>query len=93
MWQIPSRIRAISTIKNREKVNGDLLKFSAEFLDAVSDLSEDDKQNKQILKSILFKIIREVDGIPKHKGSTFFDFADDYVERRESNQRLLVRLS
>ncbi|PNQ75201.1 hypothetical protein C1T31_03440 [Hanstruepera neustonica] len=81
------RIRAVSTIANREKVNTDLLKYSSDFITAVSGLNEDDKQDKTILKSLLSKIIRkEVDG-EKKKITTFFDYADDYIANKESQSK------
>jgi integrase len=81
--KINQRIRSVSTIKNREKVNGDLLKFSSEFLDAVSRLTEEEKQNKNKLKILLTKIIRKTNVVNKQDIKTFFEFADDYIERKE----------
>ncbi|MCF7561613.1 site-specific integrase [Sabulilitoribacter multivorans] len=88
------RIRAIATINNREKVNSDLLKFSAEFLDAVTGLNEEEKQSRQILKSILINIIRGGDDTKK-AFTSFFEFADDYIERREKQSKTIssVKLS
>lgn len=77
------RIKAISTIRNREKVNSDLLNFSSEFLDSVSKLTEIEKQNKNQLKTLLFKIVRKVEANDKPI-TTFFEFADDYIFRRKN---------
>ncbi|MCG8182766.1 site-specific integrase [Tenacibaculum piscium] len=92
--KINQRIRSISTIKNREKVNGDLLRFTSEFLDAVSRLSEIEKQNKNNLKALLFKIIRKTE-TNDNPIMTFFEFADDYIERKENQARNMstVKLS
>ena len=81
------RIRAVSTIKNREKVNNDLLDFSFQFTKAISNLDEVEKQNRNILKSLLTKIIRKVDEREEKPITSFFAFADDYIEKRESQAK------
>ena len=88
------RIRSVATIKNREKVNSDLLNFSSEFLDAVSRLEEGDKQDKNKLKILLSKIIRKTENVDK-KITTFFEFADDFIKRKEDQAKNLgaVKLS
>lgn len=88
------RIRAVSTLGNREKVNSDLMRFSLEFTNAVSNLSEIERQNRNILKSILEKIIRQTDEIEKPTTS-FFDFADDFTKTKENQAKNLnsVKLS
>ncbi|NRD19331.1 site-specific integrase [Winogradskyella eckloniae] len=88
------RIRAVSTIRNREKVNSDLLNFSSEFVEAVSKLEDLEKQNKNILKSLLFKIVRKNENNDKLI-TTFFEFADDYIEKRENQAKNIdaVKLS
>jgi integrase len=88
------RIRSVAIIKNREKVNSDLLNFSSEFLDAVSRLEEDDKQDKNKLKILLSKIIRKTENVDK-KITTFFEFADDFIKRKEDQAKNLgaVKLS
>ncbi|ARV10123.1 hypothetical protein BTO05_10925 [Winogradskyella sp. PC-19] len=88
------RIRAVSSIKNREKVNSDLQLYSSEFLAAVSKLNENDKQNKKLLKETLERIVRgEVKDVKIIK--TFFDFADDFIERKENQAKNIsaVKLS
>ena len=92
--KINQRIRSVSTIKNREKVNGDLLKFSSEFLDAVSRLTEEEKQNKNKLKILLTKIIRKTENVDKEI-KTFFEFSDDYIKRKENQAKNMsaVKLS
>ncbi len=89
------RIRAVSTIKNREKVNSDLLEFSSQFTKAVSDLDEFEKQDSKILKSILIKIIRKVEETEKKLNIYFFDFADDYLVKKENQAKNIeaVKLS
>lgn len=83
-WDVSNqKIRNISIIQNREKINNDLRRFSSEFLDAVSELNEDDKQNKEKLKELLNKIIRKIDVEVKKEVKTFFEFANDYIEKRE----------
>lgn len=88
------RIRAISTIDNREKVNKDLLRFSSEFANQVSNLSEVEKQNRKILKSLLEKIIRETEEVEKPITS-FFEFADDFIKTKENQAKNIgaVKLS
>jgi len=88
------RIRAVSTIGNREKVNSDLLRFSSEFINMVSNLDETEKHDKNVLKLLLSKIIRDVEG-DKKSIKTFFEFADDYVERKENQAKNIaaVKLS
>jgi integrase len=95
-WDVSNqKIRNISTIQNREKINNDLRRFSSEFLDAVSELNEDDKQNKEKLKEFLNKIIRKIDVGVKKEIKTFFEFADDYIETREYQSKNIssVKLS
>ncbi|TYB79162.1 site-specific integrase [Bizionia myxarmorum] len=92
--KINQRIRAVSTIRNREKVNSDLLKFSSEFADAVSKLDDLEKQNKNTLKVLLSKIVRDIDENDRSI-TTFFDYADDYIERKENQAKNIdsVKLS
>jgi integrase len=92
--KINQRIRSVSTIKNREKVNSDLLNFSSEFLDAVSRLEEEEKQDKNKLKILLSKIIRKTENLDI-KIKTFFEFADDFIKRKEDQAKNLgaVKLS
>jgi integrase len=88
------RIRSVATIKNREKVNSDLLNFSSDFLDAVSRLEEEEKQDKNKLKILLSKIIRKTENFDI-KINTFFEFADDFIKRKEDQAKNLgaVKLS
>ncbi|MBP94065.1 MAG: hypothetical protein CMC55_08110 [Flavobacteriaceae bacterium] len=92
--KINQRIRAVSTIRNREKVNSDLLKFSSEFTDAVSKLDDLEKQNKNTLKALLSKIVRDIDDNEKSI-TTFFDYVYDYIERKENQAKNIdaVKLS
>jgi integrase len=93
--KLNQRIRSVSAIQNREKVNSDLLKFSSEFLDAVSRLEENEKQNKIKLKILLSKIIRKTDIEQKQIIKSFFEFADDFIIRKESQSKSMsaVKLS
>lgn len=92
--KINQRIRAVSTIGNREKINSDLLRFSSEFIDSVMKLDEAEKQDRNTLKSLLGKIVRGVDA-DKKSITTFFDYADDYIERKENQAKNInaVKLS
>ena len=80
------RIRAISTIENRESVNADLANYLAEFVKEISDLDEIERTNKSVLKSLLQKIIRG-----EHKDvllpKTFFQYADSFIQRKESQSK------
>lgn len=89
------RIKAVSTIKNREKVNNDLLDYSFQFTKSVSNLDELEKHNKIKLKSLLEKIIRKVDTKAVNPIISFFEFADDYIEKRENQSKQIesVKLS
>ncbi|MGY0391195.1 phage integrase SAM-like domain-containing protein [Bizionia sp. KMM 8389] len=84
--KINQRIRAVSTIRNREKVNSDLLRFTSEFTDAVTKLDDKQRQDKNTLKILLSKIIRNIDQ-DKKLIKTFFDYADDYVERKDNQAK------
>ncbi|WP_339626069.1 site-specific integrase [uncultured Winogradskyella sp.] len=88
------RIRAVSYIENREKVNSDLRLYSFEFLSVISYLTENEKQDREILKTILEKIIRGTNEDTNIK-NTFFDFADDFIERKENQAKNIgaVKLS
>lgn len=92
--KINQRIRAVSTIGNREKVNSDLLRFSSEFINSVSNLDETEKHDKDVLKLLLSKIIRDVEEVEKSI-TTFFEFADDYIEAKENQAKNIaaVKLS
>ncbi|NNL82756.1 MAG: hypothetical protein HKP28_05165, partial [Winogradskyella sp.] len=77
------RIRAVSTIKNREVVNNDLMQFSSEFTKAISELEEAQKNEKVVLKSLLQKIIRGEEN-SQIEIKTFFQYADDFISRKEN---------
>ena len=77
------RIRAVSTITNRETINNDLLTFTTEFMKALLDLDEEQKQDPYTLKSIL-KLIMRGEETNKDQIITFFEYADNYVKRREN---------
>lgn len=78
------RIKAISTITNREEVNNHLKEIELKFIKAVSALDDRDKLNKVILKSIYDAIIGKDCCINKTKIS-FFKYSDDFVELQEDN--------
>jgi len=88
------RIRAVSTIKNREKVNSDLMHFSSEFTKAISELEEEQKKEKVILKSLLQKIIKGEENT-RVEIKTFFQFADDFIFQKENQTKNIsnVKLS
>ena len=89
------RVRAISTIQNREKINSDLEKFSSDFINGISKLESSQKANKKVLKNLLIKIIRKEEGTEIKSIKTFFDFADDFIKRKEYQAKNLhsVKLS
>lgn len=89
------RIRAVSTLNNREKVNNDLLKYSSEFTEQVSNLTESEKQNKNVLKSLLEKIIRNKEKDEEKSITSFFEFADDFIKSKEHQAKNItaVKLS
>lgn len=89
------RVKSISTIKNREEINKNLLGFKSEFISKISQLDELDRHNKEILKSLLINIIRKEDEKLEKVITTFFEYADDYIEKREHQSKNLssVRLS
>ncbi|WP_299101986.1 site-specific integrase [uncultured Winogradskyella sp.] len=88
------RIRAVSTLKNRETVNNDLLRYSSDFAYQVSKLTELEKQNRNVLKGLLEKIIRDSDEVKKPIAS-FFEYADDFIESKENQAKNIgaVKLS
>lgn len=88
------RIRAVSTIKNRENVNRDLQLFASEFIKSISELNEDQKSDKLILKSLLRKIVRGEESNDVEITS-FFQFADDFIFRKENQSKNIssVKLS
>ncbi|RLJ61596.1 phage integrase family protein [Lacinutrix venerupis] len=89
------KVKAVSTISNREEINKSLLNYEAEFISAISKLDELERQNKNILKSLLSKIIRKVEKKEQKLLTTFFEYADDYIEKREYQSKHLssVKLS
>lgn len=88
------RIKAISILTNREKVNKDLLRYSSDFTDQVSNLTEVEKQNRKVLKSLLEKIVRGTEELEKPITS-FFEFADDFINTKENQAKNIgaVKLS
>ncbi|MFK7832089.1 MAG: phage integrase SAM-like domain-containing protein [Winogradskyella sp.] len=92
--KINQRIRAVSTIKNREKVNSDLKYFSSEFTKAISELEESQKNDRSILKALLQKIIRGEEN-NQVEIKTFFQYADDFIIRKENQSKNIsnVKLS
>ena len=68
------RIRAVSTIKNREKVNSDLKLYAFEFTKAISELNDFNKVDREILKSLLQRIIRGEGFAKKEIKSFIFKF-------------------
>lgn len=78
------RIRAISTIANREEVNNQLKKIELKFIKAVSDLDDQDKTNKVALKSI-YDIITGKKLDIKKVNISFFKYANDFVETQGNN--------
>lgn len=89
------RIRAVSTIKNREKVNSDLLRFSSEFTKAVTDLEDSKKHDKEVLKSLMEKIVRGAFVKDQKAINSFFQFADNFTETKENQSQNIgnVKLS
>jgi len=77
------RIRAKSTIKNREDINYKLLELKSEFIKEVGKLELSLKINKKELRRILDEVSgRKV--IKEDRPQTFFEFADSYIESRKS---------
>jgi integrase len=81
------RIRAISTINNREEVNNRLLEIAAAFIKSISNLDEQAKNNKSKLKAIYDEIMGKEVEEPEIKIS-FFKYADNFVERNEKQMIL-----
>lgn len=78
------RIRAVSTIKNREEVNNKLLEIKSDFLKAVSRLSKSDQQKKTVLKTIYNNVI----GREKKDNITninFFKYCENFINSHKSN--------
>ncbi|WP_178990449.1 site-specific integrase [Winogradskyella schleiferi] len=88
------RIRAVSTIKNREKVNSDLQHFSSEFTKSITELEEGQKDDKNILKALLQKIIRGAEN-SQIELKSFFNYADEFISRKENQSKNIrnVKLS
>ncbi|TBV27923.1 hypothetical protein DMZ43_02445 [Meridianimaribacter sp. CL38] len=83
------RIRAVSTIKNREKVNNDLLLFSSEFMKTVSELQESEKNDKSVLKAILRDVIRGEKEV-NVEISSFFNMLMILFQEKKANQKILI---
>lgn len=83
-WDIgKQRVRAVSTIKNREAINSDLKKLESDFIEEVGKLDLSLKTNKKQLRRILDEVSgKEVEN--QKKPQTFFEFADSYIESRKS---------
>ncbi|WP_100613604.1 phage integrase SAM-like domain-containing protein [Confluentibacter citreus] len=78
------KIRSISTISNREEINKRLLKIKSDFVDAVTKMDEEDKSNKEALKSIFDQIMGRKTGAPTNN-IKFIKYGDDFVEANEKN--------
>ncbi|WP_418604597.1 tyrosine-type recombinase/integrase [Hwangdonia sp.] len=77
------RIRAVSTINNREEINNRLKEIELKFIKSLSGLNENDKQNKEILKGVYDEIMGRSSSQQQTKVS-FFDYADAFVKRHEN---------
>ena len=78
------RIRAISTINNREEINNRLKEIELNFVKAVSDLNESDKLNKKLLKSIYDNILGK-DIEQEQERVTFFQYATNFTDSFDKN--------
>lgn len=82
-WDLKNqRIRAVSTIRNREEINNKLKHFEVAFIKAVSALDESQKQNRSVLKGILDTIVRDKGNVSNEK-TGFFGFAEGFIAARE----------
>lgn len=84
LWDAKNqRIRAVSDIKNREKVNNRLKEMQSLFITQVTDMDPSLKQDKKELKKIFDNI--KNGGEQKNKKGTldFFTYADQFVEAKE----------
>jgi integrase len=78
------RIRAISTINNREEINNRLKEIELNFIKSLSELNEKDKQNKDILKRIYSEVIGRKNSSPESETQIkFIKYTDDFVETNE----------
>ncbi|WP_047549047.1 tyrosine-type recombinase/integrase [Psychroserpens sp. Hel_I_66] len=78
------RIRAISTINNREEVNNKLKEIELNFIKSVSNLDELDRTNKKVLKSIYDNILGRHTQKTQEK-ITFFQYAENFTDSFEKN--------
>lgn len=76
------KVRAVSTINNREEINNRLKEIELKFLKETSKLNEQDKYDKNILKSIYSEIMGRGNKAPEIK-IDFFKYADDFVKINE----------
>ncbi|MCR1025751.1 site-specific integrase [Cellulophaga baltica] len=78
------KIRAISTITNRDEINNKLKEIELRFIKEVSNLDENEKIDKIILKSIFDEIIGKKI-ITKKDKITFLQYADNFVDSQSNN--------
>ncbi|WP_024482450.1 tyrosine-type recombinase/integrase [Cellulophaga baltica] len=78
------KIRAISTITNRDEINNKLKEIELRFIKEVSNLDENEKIDKIILKSIFDEIIGKKI-IAKKDKITFLQYADNFVDSQSNN--------
>ncbi|MDO5978998.1 site-specific integrase [Flavivirga spongiicola] len=78
------RIRAVSTINNREEINNRLKEIELKFVKALSKITEEEKQNKDVLKTIYDKIKGRRTNTHEAK-IKFIKYADDFTEAHDKN--------
>lgn len=78
------KVRSVSTINNREEINNRLKEIELKFIKSLSNLDEEEKRNKEILKSVYDEIMGRRDFKPENK-IKFFDYAEDFIDANENN--------
>ncbi|MFG6685258.1 phage integrase SAM-like domain-containing protein [Mariniflexile sp. HNIBRBA6329] len=79
------RVRAISTLNNREEINNRLKEIELNFIKSLSDLDETDKQNKSILKRIYNEALGKTNSPSQVESQIpFIKYAENFVETKEN---------
>lgn len=82
------KVRAISTIENRDRINSKLKKINSDFFTELDNLDVHDKENKNSLKTVLDKVVRQKEVEGKEK-VCFFTFADKFITVKKEQSEVI----
>lgn len=79
------KVRAISTLENREGINSKLKSIDAQFNNKIAELSPEEKQSIESLKQVFSEIINP-EKVKQVKKVSFFTYAEDFLVLQVNHQ-------